>query len=42
MGDSLETQPNYPPVCLVAAGEDQFAEHRGLGVSAITFKVKGR
>lgn len=39
MGDSLETQPNYPPVCLVAAGEDQFAEHRGLGVSAITFKV---
>ena len=28
-----------PPALLVVAGEDQFGEHRGLGVSAIQFKV---
>lgn len=39
MGNALETQTNYPPALLVAAGEDQFGEHRGLGVSTITFKV---
>ncbi len=39
MGKSLEIQNNPPPVFLVAAGKDQFGEHRGLGVSAITFKV---
>jgi quercetin dioxygenase-like cupin family protein len=39
MGNALESQTNYPPTLLVAAGEDQFGEHRGLGVSAITFKV---
>jgi quercetin dioxygenase-like cupin family protein len=27
------------PALWVAAGEDRFGEHRGLGVSAITFKV---
>ncbi len=39
MGNSLESETNNPPALLVAAGEDQFGEHRGLGVSAITFKV---
>ena len=28
-----------PAVVRVAAGEDRYGEHRGLGVSAITFKV---
>lgn len=39
MAKYLESQDKYPPVNLIAAGEDQFGEHRGLGVSAITFKV---
>ena len=39
MGKQLQSQSKYPPVGLIAAGEDQFGEHRGLGVSAITFKV---
>jgi quercetin dioxygenase-like cupin family protein len=39
MSKSLEIQNNPPPAILVPAGEDQFGEHRGLGVSAITFKV---
>ena len=39
MGKQLESQSKYSPVGLIAAGEDQFGEHRGLGVSAITFKV---
>ena len=31
---------NLPaPVLLVAAGEDRFGEHRGLGISAIEFKL---
>jgi quercetin dioxygenase-like cupin family protein len=34
-----DTLSSYPPALLVAAGEDQFGEHRGLGVSAINFKV---
>lgn len=34
-----EIEQAGPPVSRVAAGEDQFGEHRGLGVSAITFKV---
>jgi len=39
MGNSLVSQTNDAPVLRVAANEDQFGEHRGLGVSAITFKV---
>ena len=40
MGKSLETQNNNnPPALLVAAGADRFGEHRGLGISAISFKV---
>ena len=27
------------PVLVVAAGEDRFGEHRGLGISVIAFKV---
>lgn len=39
MGTSLSSQTNDTPVLRVAANQDQFGEHRGLGVSAITFKV---
>jgi mannose-6-phosphate isomerase-like protein (cupin superfamily) len=39
MGSSLESQTDHTSVLRVVANEDQFAEHRGLGVSAITFKV---
>ena len=34
-----EFQPYHPSMLLIAANEDQFAEHRSLGVSEITFKV---
>lgn len=39
MNDSLQTPVPLPPILRVAAGEDCFGEHRGLGVSAIQFKV---
>ena len=39
MGNLIESQFNNLSVQLVATNEDQFAEHRGLGVSVITFKV---
>lgn len=39
MGNSTESQSNNPSVQLVATSEDQFGEHRGLGLSKITFKV---
>lgn len=39
MGESLQTPASIPPALLVAAGADRFGEHRGLGVSAIQFKV---
>ncbi len=39
MSTTLETQNNNPLALLVAAGKDQFGEHRGLGISAINFKV---
>ncbi len=39
MVNSLGTQIYHMPARLVPANEDQFGEHRGLGVSAITFKV---
>ena len=38
MGSFFESQ-NYTSALRVAANEDQFGEHRGLGVSEITFKV---
>ncbi len=41
MHESLETQPSVPSIfpLYVAAGEDRFGEHRGLGISVIDFKV---
>jgi len=39
MGISLEPQNNHASIFRVAANQDQFGEHRGLGVSEITFKV---
>lgn len=35
MNESSQT----PPALVVAAGEDRFGEHRGLGISVIDFKV---
>ena len=39
MNKSLQTPVTLPPTLRVAAGEDRFGEHRGLGISAIAFKV---
>lgn len=39
MGNSLEPQNNHTVLHRVAANQDMFGEHRGLGVSEITFKV---
>lgn len=39
MSKSLPTQTSIPPVLRIAAGQDRFGEHRGLGISTITFKV---
>jgi mannose-6-phosphate isomerase-like protein (cupin superfamily) len=39
MGNSLRAQNNSSSPILVAADQDRFGEQRGLGVSAITFKV---
>jgi mannose-6-phosphate isomerase-like protein (cupin superfamily) len=39
MGISLEHQNNHAPILQVAANQDQLGEHRGLGVSEITFKI---
>jgi len=39
MDKTTESQSGVPPMLRVLANEDQFGEHRGLGVSAITFKV---
>lgn len=39
MGNQKKIQNIDPPAVLLAAGEDQFSEHRGLGVSEIAFKV---
>jgi mannose-6-phosphate isomerase-like protein (cupin superfamily) len=36
------SQANTPSVLRVAAGEDQFGEFRGLGVSVIQFKVSAQ
>ena len=37
--ESIVDQFNVPSPIRVAANEDQYGEHRGLGVSQITFKV---
>ncbi len=34
-----KTQSNQEPAVLVSAGEDRFKQHRGLGISTITFKL---
>jgi quercetin dioxygenase-like cupin family protein len=39
MSRSFQTSANHPPVLQIAAGEDRFGEHRGLGISSIAFKV---
>jgi quercetin dioxygenase-like cupin family protein len=39
MDNSYESQTNQISALRVAANEDQFGEHRGLGVSEIAFKV---
>jgi len=39
MHESLPTATDIPPILRVAAGADRFGEQRGLGISAITFKV---
>lgn len=39
MTDVLQTLANAPPSYHLAAGEDQYGEFRGLGVSTIAFKV---
>jgi len=39
MSKSLQTSGSNPSVLRVAAGEDRFGEHRGLGISVIAFKV---
>lgn len=38
----METQASHFPLHLVPAGEDEFGEYRGLGISAIAFKVTPR
>jgi mannose-6-phosphate isomerase-like protein (cupin superfamily) len=35
----LQTPNSVAPILRVAAGEDRFGEYRGLGISAIAFKV---
>lgn len=39
MGNTTGSQSSAPSMLRVLANEDQFGEHSGLGVSAITFKV---
>ena len=39
MNDLARPDTNTPAVQRVAAGEDRFGEHRGLGISSIAFKL---
>src|SRR5690242_10050910 len=39
MTESARTSASIPRALRVAAGEDRFGEHRGLGISTIDFKV---
>ncbi len=39
MTETQQSSAGLPPALRVAAGEDRFGEHRGLGISTIDFKV---
>ncbi len=39
VNDHTASLPSFPAMIRVSAGEDRFDEHRGLGISAIAFKV---
>lgn len=39
MSMSNNIQASHPPFHLIPAGEDQYGEYRGLGISSIAFKV---
>ena len=39
MTENRQSPASLPPALRVAAGEDRFGEHRGLGISKIDFKV---
>lgn len=39
MTESMPSSASAPPALWVAAGNDRYGEHRGLGVSTIAFKV---
>jgi len=39
MSDSRQISESTPEVLRVSAGKDLYGEHRGLGISAITFKL---
>lgn len=39
MQGTAQNPSGIPPILRVAAGEDQFGEHRGLGISSIQFKI---
>ncbi len=39
MSEMFQAPANALPILRVAAGEDRFGEHRGLGISVIDFKV---
>jgi mannose-6-phosphate isomerase-like protein (cupin superfamily) len=39
MIEKRQSSASLPPALRVAAGEDRFGEHRGLGISTIDFKV---
>jgi quercetin 2,3-dioxygenase len=39
MDNTTPNQPDLLSPLLVAAGQDRFGEHRGLGISSINFKV---
>jgi len=39
VSETPHTSASVPPVLRVAAGEDRFGEHRGLGISSIAFKL---
>ncbi len=42
MEESLQSATNNPSVFRVASDGDRYGEHRGLGVSALTFKVSAQ
>jgi mannose-6-phosphate isomerase-like protein (cupin superfamily) len=42
MTETQQSSAGVPPVLRVAAGEDRFGEHRGLGISTIDFKVSSQ